>query len=163
MVGPFANDYVEILGSYTPWPPVDDIVTALKGLQSLADSVQFAEGCPISACTNYSSEAVKKAVIGTQINFVLLGTGLLAWCKDCYFSQISCGVQETRSMDVSYRELQKAFSLLRNQINNHLKMHGLYSNLNAANSEEFFYNTSHIWVLWWWMSPLNPLFYIFCW
>lgn len=47
-------------------------------------------------------------------------------------------------MDVSYRELQKAFSLLRNQINNHLKMHGLYSNLNAANSEEFFYNTSHI-------------------
>ncbi|PVD28391.1 hypothetical protein C0Q70_10978 [Pomacea canaliculata] len=48
VVGPFANDYIEILGSYTPWPPVDDIVTALKGLQSLADTVQFAEGCPIS-------------------------------------------------------------------------------------------------------------------
>lgn len=76
VVGPFANDSVEILGSYNPYPPPDAIVTALQGLKDVATQVQFTPGCVSGTkCPQLDDDAVRRAVTGTDVNFVLIGTG----------------------------------------------------------------------------------------
>ncbi|KAK7480750.1 hypothetical protein BaRGS_00028011 [Batillaria attramentaria] len=73
--GPMADTAVQIMGSYAPEAPREDIVTALEGLGKVASDVHFASGCNYTQCNAYDSEAVVKGVSGTQVNFVMLGTG----------------------------------------------------------------------------------------
>ncbi|KAL8575359.1 hypothetical protein ACOMHN_048652 [Nucella lapillus] len=75
VVGPFANDSDQIMGTYCPVPSPGKIITALAGLQGVAKSVQYDAGCPFTTCTHVDTAAVQKAVTGTDVNFVMVGTG----------------------------------------------------------------------------------------
>ncbi|KAK7108550.1 hypothetical protein V1264_016279 [Littorina saxatilis] len=79
VVGPFANT-TQIIGDYSPIAPNSVKTTALQALTTLAQNVQFAQGCDqVSAkCVQYDSQSVIKAVAGTDVNFVLLGTGTIS-------------------------------------------------------------------------------------
>ncbi|KAK7108535.1 hypothetical protein V1264_016267 [Littorina saxatilis] len=74
VVGPMANDPLQIFGDYTPSPP-RNVSTPLQGLYALASRTQYASGCHDTTCSTYNSSAVFKAISGTDINFVVLGTG----------------------------------------------------------------------------------------
>lgn len=77
VVGPFANNTKEIMGDYSPNPSPGMVRTALWGLQNMGYGVQFAPGCAnsITNCIILDEAAVQKAVFGTDVNFVLVGTG----------------------------------------------------------------------------------------
>ena len=75
IVGPFANDSTEITGTYNPVPSPGMIVTALEGLRSMASVVQYAAGCPVTTCRKVDTDSVRRAVTGTDVNFVMIGTG----------------------------------------------------------------------------------------
>ena len=75
IVGPFANDSTEISGTYNPVPSPGMIVTALEGLRPMASVVQYAAGCPRTTCGKLDTESVRRAVSGTDVNFVMVGTG----------------------------------------------------------------------------------------
>ena len=51
------------------------IVTALEGLRSMASVVQYAAGCPVTTCRKVDTDSVRRAVTGTDVNFVMIGTG----------------------------------------------------------------------------------------
>ncbi|KAK7480737.1 hypothetical protein BaRGS_00027998 [Batillaria attramentaria] len=75
IVGPMADDASQLSGDYAPRPPPADVITPLAGLRSIASTVQYAAGCSETACTSYNSSDVIKAVTGTEITIVALGTG----------------------------------------------------------------------------------------
>ena len=75
VVGPFANQSKEIMGDYNPDPSPGKVVTAAQGLAGLASHVQMYEGCSTTSCIIVLSDRVKKAAMGTDVNFVMLGTG----------------------------------------------------------------------------------------
>ncbi|KAK7089741.1 uncharacterized protein [Littorina saxatilis] len=75
IVGPFANDSNEIQGTYNPVPSPGMTVTALEGLRPLAGVVKYAAGCPKTTCGQVDTDAVRTAVTGTKVNFVMVGTG----------------------------------------------------------------------------------------
>ncbi|XP_070191071.1 uncharacterized protein [Littorina saxatilis] len=79
VVGPFANT-TQIVGDYSPNAPNSVKTTALQALTTLAQNVQFAQGCDqvSDKCVKYDSQSVIKAVAGTDVNFVLLGTGQIS-------------------------------------------------------------------------------------
>ena len=81
------------MGDYTAAPSPGKIKTALWGLQYLGSNVQFAEGCvdSLTPCVNYSAQDVKQAAIGTDVNFVLVGTGnnKIAVARVTVFSSLS--------------------------------------------------------------------------
>lgn len=78
VVGPFANNTSEIMGDYSPNPSPGMIKTALWGLEGLGYNVQFAPGCvsSLTTCIILDEPSVQKAVTGTDVNFVLVGTGI---------------------------------------------------------------------------------------
>ncbi|XP_076444918.1 uncharacterized protein LOC143282917 [Babylonia areolata] len=75
VVGPFANTSTEMMGTYNPEPSPGRIVTALTGLQGVAKVVQYATGCQLTRCISIDTASVQRAVTGTDVNFVLVGTG----------------------------------------------------------------------------------------
>ncbi|KAK7483293.1 hypothetical protein BaRGS_00025460 [Batillaria attramentaria] len=79
VVGPLANDSKQMYGDYAANPSPEYVVTPLQGLQKIFQNVKYAAGCrdgPL--CTKYSPDDVKQAVKQTQVNFVILGTGVVA-------------------------------------------------------------------------------------
>ena len=77
IVGPMADNVQNIMGNYAPEPSAQFITTPRQGLQDVAASVAFAEGCRSSRarCSDYDSESVSKAVSGADLIVVCLGTG----------------------------------------------------------------------------------------
>ncbi len=52
------------------------VVTPLQGLQPLANTVRFADGCNNNTkCTDYKKSDVMQAVMGTELVIVCLGLG----------------------------------------------------------------------------------------
>ncbi|XP_067676793.1 uncharacterized protein [Haliotis asinina] len=75
VVGPIANDKVNIYGDYPPDTDPRFTMTALDGIKQLSSNVQYGAGCSNTSCTNYNSTAVQDAVSGKDLVFVCLGTG----------------------------------------------------------------------------------------
>ncbi|XP_070191074.1 uncharacterized protein [Littorina saxatilis] len=75
VVGPMANNEQQLLGTYSAVPTWKYMISPLEGLTPLASKVQYASGCDDTVCKTYNSSAVRRAVSGTYINFVVLGTG----------------------------------------------------------------------------------------
>ncbi|XP_046572490.1 beta-D-xylosidase 1-like isoform X2 [Haliotis rubra] len=75
VVGPIANDKVNIFGDYSPDSDPRFTMTALDGIKQLSSNVQYGAGCSNTSCTNYNSSAVHDAVSGKDLVFVCLGTG----------------------------------------------------------------------------------------
>ncbi|KAK7108534.1 uncharacterized protein [Littorina saxatilis] len=75
VVGPMADNAVQIFGDYAAQPPRKDVTTPLEGLSAMATKTLYASGCNDTNCNVYNSSAVLKAISGTDINFVVLGTG----------------------------------------------------------------------------------------
>lgn len=75
VVGPMANNATQLFGNYAARTDLTLVSTPLDGLTKVAMSVNFASGCDDNVCNGYNSSAVKGAVTGTNINFVVLGTG----------------------------------------------------------------------------------------
>lgn len=76
VIGPMANNSEDIFGLYSPNSDPRFTITALNGLENLANEVKFTEGCNDGViCKNYSSHQVKHAVQDADIVFVCLGTG----------------------------------------------------------------------------------------
>ena len=70
-----ANTTSEVVGDYPPGAPVGDTMTALEALAPAARIVTFASGCDDTVCQNYDAQQVLRAVQGTDLSFVVLGTG----------------------------------------------------------------------------------------
>ncbi|KAK7108540.1 uncharacterized protein [Littorina saxatilis] len=75
VVGPMANDSLQLFGDYSAQPPQKYITSPLDGLSAMASKTQFASGCNDTVCEMYNSSDVLRAISGTEINFVVLGTG----------------------------------------------------------------------------------------
>ncbi|KAK7107946.1 uncharacterized protein [Littorina saxatilis] len=75
VVGPMANDTHQLTGDYSANTDPSYVTSPLDGLRKLTSVVQFASGCDSNVCNNYNSAAVRNTVTGTQVNFVVLGTG----------------------------------------------------------------------------------------
>ncbi|KAK7108537.1 uncharacterized protein [Littorina saxatilis] len=75
VVGPMADSADQLFGDYNPVPPPGDVTTPLAGLAAMATKTQYASGCNDTNCNVYNSSVVLKAISGTDINFVVLGTG----------------------------------------------------------------------------------------
>ncbi|XP_067675775.1 uncharacterized protein [Haliotis asinina] len=75
VVGPIANDKVNIFGDYSADSDPRFTMTALDGIKHLSANVQYGAGCSNTSCTNYNSSAVQDAVSAKDLVFVCLGTG----------------------------------------------------------------------------------------
>ncbi|XP_067676794.1 uncharacterized protein [Haliotis asinina] len=75
VVGPIANDKVNIFGDYSADSDPRFTMTALDGIKHLSPNVQYGAGCSNTSCTNYNSSSVQDAVSGKDLVFVCLGTG----------------------------------------------------------------------------------------
>ncbi|XP_046325808.1 beta-D-xylosidase 1-like [Haliotis rufescens] len=75
VVGPIANDKINIFGDYAPDSDPRFTMTALDGIKQLSSNVQYGAGCSNTSCTNYNSSSVQEAVSGKDLVFICLGTG----------------------------------------------------------------------------------------
>lgn len=77
VVGPFADNIDGMFGGYAPEPDPKYVITPRKGLQNIAHEVRYSPGCLNSdpACDHYNNTDIARAVNGTEIVFVFLGTG----------------------------------------------------------------------------------------
>ncbi|KAK7108531.1 uncharacterized protein [Littorina saxatilis] len=101
VVGPMANNASQLFGDYAPNTPAEDISTPLDGLSGIANKTQFAPGCDDTNCRSYNSSAVKAAISGSDINFVVLGTGQAVEAEGHDRPDIELpGQQKTLLMDV---------------------------------------------------------------
>ena len=77
IVGPMADNMNNIAGDYVPDPSIQYQVTPIKGLENVATTYSFAEGCQNSdpKCLTYDAASISKAVDGADIIVVCLGTG----------------------------------------------------------------------------------------
>ncbi|XP_064596521.1 uncharacterized protein LOC135463130 [Liolophura sinensis] len=75
VVGPMSNNASQLFGDYPPNSPHDYIVTPYVGLKSIWPTLSMTNGCSVTECTDYNSGDVEKAVYGSNIVFVCLGTG----------------------------------------------------------------------------------------
>lgn len=74
-MGPFADEAVEIYGSYSPKVIRNLTTTVANGLARLADSIAVASGCKKLSCKEYEAGEVVEAVDGADLVVVTLGTG----------------------------------------------------------------------------------------
>ena len=79
MVGPFANDSIQLFGDYAPDSPAEYVTTPLQGLESLAALASFAAGCSNPLCAQYNQSAVVEAVTDADMVVVCLGSGGHRW------------------------------------------------------------------------------------
>lgn len=75
ILGPMANNTVQMYGDYSPSIDPKYAVTPLVGLSALAEQSNYAAGCTDNKCTDYNENEIKKAVKDTQLIIVCLGTG----------------------------------------------------------------------------------------
>lgn len=70
-----ANNVEQLYGTYAADVDTKFVKTPYEGLKDLADTVNYAAGCPDNECVNYTSSEVVKAVQGTQLVVICVGTG----------------------------------------------------------------------------------------
>lgn len=75
VVGPYANEYEEIYGDYSPLVSRQFTTTVAEGLAKLAVKVENVSGCDDVKCEKYAADDVIKAVDGADLVVVALGTG----------------------------------------------------------------------------------------
>lgn len=75
IVGPMANNTVQMYGDYSPTIDARYAVTPLDALSALGDHSNYAPGCRDNKCIDYKYKEIKNAVQGTQLIIVCLGTG----------------------------------------------------------------------------------------
>ncbi|XP_064596531.1 xylan 1,4-beta-xylosidase-like [Liolophura sinensis] len=75
IVGPMSDNPSQLFGDYAPNNPPGYTITPFHGLQSIWPTISMASGCSATACTDYNSGDVEKAINGSNIVFVCLGTG----------------------------------------------------------------------------------------
>ena len=75
-----ADNLEELYGDYAA--DVDPIYakTPLEGLKSMAAITNYAAGCADNSCHNYSAGDIKKAVTGSQLVIICVGTGMDVLC-----------------------------------------------------------------------------------
>jgi hypothetical protein len=80
VVGPMANNSYGIFGGYAPDPDPRYIITPLEGLKQISAETRFSPGCKDSdtACEDYNPTDIGKAVNGTELVVVCLGTGIFS-------------------------------------------------------------------------------------
>ncbi|XP_064628150.1 uncharacterized protein LOC135487892 isoform X1 [Lineus longissimus] len=76
IVGPMADNPLQLFGDYSPTPDTRFIVTPYKGLKSLANVTKFAAGCLAPSCSTFSARDIQQAVQDTDLTIVCLGTGV---------------------------------------------------------------------------------------
>lgn len=76
VIGPNANNRMNILGDYTSFQKEEDVVTLYQGVKDIVGEdvqVRYALGCPIRECTNqYMDEAI---TLARQCDVVILALG----------------------------------------------------------------------------------------
>lgn len=75
IVGPFANNSEQLFGDYGSNVLPQFTKTPYEGLMSLGKTVNFAPGCDDTKCANYNFDDLERAVRGSQLIIVCLGTG----------------------------------------------------------------------------------------
>jgi beta-glucosidase len=75
IVGPMADNALQLYGDYTPDVNTYYLKTPLQGLSPLGTTVTSGNGCADNYCTNYTSTNITEAVTGADLVFVCLGTG----------------------------------------------------------------------------------------
>lgn len=74
-MGPMADNAEQVFGNYSPNIMPEYTVTPYKGLLGLADKVSYAAGCDNTVCAKYEAGDISRAVTGSQLVVVCLGTG----------------------------------------------------------------------------------------
>ena len=75
VLGPMADNKYQQIGSYAPDVMPGFTTTPLQGLSKLSKNVQYAAGCNDNACAKYNQSEIQKALNGTEVIFICLGTG----------------------------------------------------------------------------------------
>ncbi|GAB1598992.1 probable beta-D-xylosidase 6 [Argonauta hians] len=75
VIGPMANNTNQLFGDYTATIDPKYTTTPLEGLQSLAETVNYAAGCTDNKCNSYNAAEVEHAISDSQLVIVCLGTG----------------------------------------------------------------------------------------
>ena len=76
VVGPMANNVNQLYGDYAADVDSRYVKTPYEGLKMMATTVNYAAGCPDNKCVNYTSSDITKAIQGTQLVVVCVGTGI---------------------------------------------------------------------------------------
>lgn len=77
IVGPFANNPVQQLGSYSPGIDMNFTTTPATELSALGEESVVVAGCVETHCVFYDSTAVISAVKHADLTFLCLGTGII--------------------------------------------------------------------------------------
>ena len=76
VVGPMANNVNQLYGNYAADVDSRYVKTPYEGLKMMATTVNYAAGCPDNKCKNYTASDVTKAIKGTQLVVICVGTGI---------------------------------------------------------------------------------------
>ena len=94
-----ADNLVQLFGDYAADPDGTYAQTPLQGLRAMADTVNFAAGCPDNRCTNYTSEDVINAVHDAQLIVICVGTGLCYCFKSLNFIVCFVGISKLNGQE----------------------------------------------------------------
>ena len=83
-----ADNLNQLFGDYAPDIDTKFTKTPRQGLESMATTVNYAAGCKDVRCKNYTSGDIKKAVQGTQLVVVCVGTGKNIQPLSCWVIRI---------------------------------------------------------------------------
>jgi len=75
IVGPMADNAIQLFGGYNPDMDATYVKTPLQGLSPFGSTVTSGNGCDDNYCVNYNSTVTVEAVTGADLVFVCLGTG----------------------------------------------------------------------------------------
>ncbi|XP_074651590.1 uncharacterized protein LOC141906236 isoform X2 [Tubulanus polymorphus] len=76
IIGPMANNTVQLFGSYAARTDKFYKSTPLSGLSMLGDKVYYAAGCTDTPCETYHRDSVIRAVQNSHLTILCLGTGI---------------------------------------------------------------------------------------
>ena len=74
-MGPFANATDELFGDYTSDVVAKYTRNVFEGLRRLGREAVLSEGCSSPTCTQYNQTDMQKAITGSDLVVVCLGTG----------------------------------------------------------------------------------------
>ena len=70
-----SDNLEQLYGDYTADVDAKFASTPRVGLSKMADTTNWAAGCPDNKCTNYSKTDIVKAVTDVQLVVICVGTG----------------------------------------------------------------------------------------
>ena len=74
MIGPFADNKLYMYGNWAPKVHPEHSQSIKDGLAQLSDEITYTDGCKSSQCLAVSTDNVEKAVSGSELVIVCLGT-----------------------------------------------------------------------------------------